>query len=1448
MDIAVWLRELGLGRYEAAFRNDGIDVDVLPDLTENDLSQLGVTLGDRKRLLKAITLLASPSAKEPSAPARKDDAERRPITVMFCDLVGSTSLASKLDAEDWRGLVSAYLDEASNAVTQYGGHVLKKLGDGIMALFGYPKAQENDAERAARAGLAILRALDDLNGKNAAHGLPALAARIGLESGPVVVDAVGEVFGDAPNVAARVQSAAEPGTLLVTAAVQRQVAGLFVAEDKGPHELKGVPSKPTLYRLVRASGGARRASTRSLTPLVGREEELAQLARRWERAHGGEGQFVLIVGEPGLGKSRLIQEFRARLGATPYTWVEWATSQLLQNTPLHPLADWGRQRFASEARLAELEAALGSVKLAPDEYAPLLAPLLDIPLPEDRAPKLAADELRRQQLAAVVAWMLAGARTQPIVLAIEDLHWADPTTLDLMKTLAERGARGALLICATTRPEFRATWTTRSHHGVISLVPLDRAQIREMVSAIAECHALANDAVEGLSDRTGGVPLFVEELTRLMLEGGAQTIPPTLQQLLAARLDRLGEAREVAQIGAVLGREFSYGLLQAVANWSGSVLDAALEKLTEADLLFVDGAAPASTYRFKHALIQDAAYESLLKTRRQVLHRRAAEALIAAPDPHPELVAHHFTQSNQTELAIEWWGKAGDAALRRSAFQEAISHLGKAIGMADAQNARETDAGARANPALSASRAKLQASFGQALIWTKGYSAQETTAAFAKAVELADQTESSGDRCAGYYGVWIGALTRGEPERVREMAARFAQEIEARPASPEAIIGHRILGMTHFVGGNFAAAARHLREVLQLYDRKLHTDLSARFGQDPGPSARIYLAQSLWIMGKIDEALTHADLALAEAQSNGYPPTTVLVLVHKPILGLLRGDRDAVAAESQDLADLVVQHELPPLWSAQAEYFRGWVSSQCGDREAAIFAMRSALRVLRDQRQVLHVSFLEPILAKVEEGDAGLTRLDDAFAEMEKTGYRAYEAETHRIRGELLLTHDLPNAALAEEAFLAAITVAQEQGARSFELRAALALARLYHSNGRSADAHSALAPALEGFPPTSAFPEIAEAQALVAVLEDTDAVRRERRNRGIRSKYAQAVMITEGYTSEATQAAYERIGEESVRPSKAAERFPVLYGQWTQSIRGDMRAGLAVAQTQLREGEAAGLGGMAASALRQMSICFYQFGRFAEARRHAECARELYDEAWAAEVRAVTGADFLAILECYLAVITWPTGDVHGAYAHLEAAIARAEMTDPTYTLVNVSAQALYLTSLARRPEETLMIADRAIAVAADKGVGAWDAPLHFFRTWAHGRLHDPPSGIINLRTAWNDLRACGMGLFDYIAPALLADLQVAAGVADDALATIAEGLRACADTGLQRELANLHTLRGDVLSARTPTAAEASYREAIAVARDQGARTFELLAALPLEQSPSGMNRNSSPLPVRL
>ena len=622
-----------------------------------------------------------------------------------------------------------------------------------------------------------------------------------MKSGSVVVDASGEIFGDVPNIAARAQALAEPGSVVVTARVQSQVAGLFVAEERGSHELKGVSEPVTLYRIVRASGGGRRAGQRHLTPLVGRDEEIAMLVRRWQRARQGDGQLVLIVGEPGLGKSRLIEEFHARLRETPYTWVEWSCSQLLQNTALHPITEWGRLRFGgtevpAEQRLTDLESSLKQVNLDPLENTSLLAPLLDIPLASEQATALLPEELRRRQLGALTNWLMAGARAQPIVLAVEDAHWADPSTLDLLRGIAERGALAPLFVLITGRPEFRSAWGVRSHHGTISLVPLDREQVRHMVSGLAARHSLSKEVVEGVTERTGGVPLFVEELTRLLLERGEQgtlqTIPPTLQQSLTARLDRLGSAREVAQIGAVIGRDFSYALLRAVAGIEDSPLQMALERLAEADIVLVQGLLRDSEYRFKHALIQDAAYENLLKSRRQVLHRRVAETLrdnvAVAAAAGPELLAHHFTQAGMTEAAIEWWGKAGQRSLQRSALVEAAEQLSRALGQI---------ATLPATPTLRNEEIKLQVALVTPLLHVKGYAAPETKAAAERARLLIERAEALSEPredplllFSVLYSVWTANYTASNGDAIRELSAQFLELAEKQGATAPLLIEH----------------------------------------------------------------------------------------------------------------------------------------------------------------------------------------------------------------------------------------------------------------------------------------------------------------------------------------------------------------------------------------------------------------------------------------------------------------------------------------------------------------------------------------------------------------------------------------------------------------------------------------------------------------------------------
>ena len=890
-----------------------------------------------------------------------------------------------------------------------GGHVAKKLGDGLMALFGYPVAHENDAERAARAALAIQRALAELNRKNEGAGKPVLAARIGLETGPAVVDAAGEIYGDVANVAARVQALAEPGAVLVTSRVQRQVAGLFVAEERGIHALKGVPEPTVLYRLVRASGGGRRSGQRQLTPLVGRDDEMTMLLRRWERARQGDGQLVMIVGEPGLGKSRLIEEFHNRLRDTPHTWVEWSCSQLLQNTPLHPIAEWGRQRFGSadvpaEQRLADLETSLAQVKLDPAENASLLAPLLDIPLPPERALGLAPEELRRRQLAALTNWVMAGARSQPVVLAFEDLHWADPTTLDVLRGIAERGALAPLFIVATTRPEFRPPWGMRSHHGTLSLAPLDRQQVRDMVAELSARHALARDVVEDVAARTGGVPLFVEEVTRLLLErgeggGGIQAIPPTLQQSLMARLDRLGPAREVAQVGSVIGRGFSYGLLRALAGMEDAALQAALEKLADADIVLVQGLPPESDYRFKHALIQDAAYENLLKSRRQVLHRRVAEILrdrfSATAAAEPEALAYHFTQAGLTEQAIEWWGTAGQRSLARYALAEASEQLKRAL---------DQIATLPTTPTLRREEIKLEVAFANAL-----------------------------------------ALT-----------------------------------------GDLVDGKEHYDRALAIYDPAEHGPLTTRSGRDVGVTLLSFRAVCVWQLGYPAASRNDAERAVKNAREIGQATTLMYALFHAAVTHIRCGNYAAAHAQVDELIALADERGAP-YWKASGTAARGWLFALTGKASDAVRTITSGITSLRSTGATLyeprHLWYLAMAYAELGQPDDARRCIDDAIDKVERSKEKWCEAEVNRVAGEVALRSPAPDTEKAEKYFGRALAVARRQQAKSWELRAAMSMARLWRDQGKTQQARELLAPVYGWFTEGFDTLNLKEAKALLNEL-----------------------------------------------------------------------------------------------------------------------------------------------------------------------------------------------------------------------------------------------------------------------------------------------------------------------------------------------------------------------------
>jgi predicted ATPase len=678
-----------------------------------------------------------------------------------------------------------------------------------------------------------------------------------------------------------------------------------------------------------------------------------------------------------------------------------------------------------------------------------------------------------------------------------------------MRALAERGAQAPLFIVATARPEFRPPWGMRSHHSVIVLEPLGRAEVARMVGEIALRHALSREVIEGVSERTGGVPLFVEEVTRLLLEraeqAGAQAIPPTLQQSLAARLDRLGPAREIAQIGAVLGREFSYGLLASVAavadgGPTGEVaehdlsehaaavddrgLQSALDRLIEADMLIVEGVGRQSTYRFKHALIKDAAYESLLKSRRQALHRRTANVLREA-EAEPEEIAHHYTEAGLDDLAIEWWAKAGDKALRRSAFQEAIAHLGKAIAMADKQPGAESQSPADYTGAAS-QRLKLQTDYAMAIAWSRGWADQETAPAFVRARSFSQPHAHSRSDFVAQHGHCIASLMRGDVRPAREAGEAFLREAERERRPAETGVALRALGLTCWGMGDFKTASVHLERAIAEYDPERDRDARFPFGQDTKAAATAFLSGAYWVMGRLEEARASSDSANTWAGELAHDPSVANALVLTAFLEILRGDAGAALQAADRLVEVSRRRDLP-FYLSWGQILACYARSRLFDPEAGAKELREALAAYLERGNKYFAPWIYGMIADLEamtgRVDNALASLDAGLALAKETGDRWTDPLLYRLRGDILLKRDPAKPVLAEEAFQTAIVIAKEQGARSHELLAALALAKLRQSTGRPADAHAALAPALEGFSPTPEMPEIAEALALLGEL-----------------------------------------------------------------------------------------------------------------------------------------------------------------------------------------------------------------------------------------------------------------------------------------------------------------------------------------------------------------------------
>jgi class 3 adenylate cyclase/predicted ATPase len=1037
MDLGNWLRGLGLERYEAAFRENEIDETVLPSLTEEHLKQLGVTaLGHRVKLLGAIAALgADPVAKGPLADqatkattprvAPEDRAERRQVTVMFSDLVGSTALSARMDPEDLREVITAYQKSVAETVQRFGGFVAKYMGDGVLIYFGYPQAHEDDAERAVRAGLGLVTAVGTLK----THA--PLQTRVGIATGLVVVgDLIGSgasqeqaVVGETPNLAARLQSIAEPNTVIVGESTRRLVGNLFEFQDLGAQDLKGIAAPARAWVALRPSSIESRFEALHIggvTELVGREEELELLLRRWSKAKTGEGQVVLLSGEPGIGKSRLTAALLDRLVGEPHTRLRYFCSPQHTDSALYPIigqmerAAGFAHNDAALSKLDKLDALLAQ-SLTRSEQAALLTDMLSLPN-DGRYPTLELDpqQRRRKTLEALTGQLEALAQAQPVLMIFDDVHWIDPTSLEALGRTVDRLKTLGVLLIVTYRPEFEPPWIGRPYVTALSLNRFGEREIAAMIDRVTGNKALPKSIRQDIIERTDGVPLFVEEMTKAVLEAQSESeaqhtaatvpssavaVPASLHASLMARLDRLGSAKEVAQIGAAIGREFSYALLASVVSKPEAELRSALDRLIEAGLLFQQGVAPQAAYLFKHALVQDAAYGTLLREPRRALHAGIAESLESQfaemAESQPELLARHCTEAGLIEKAAGLWGKAGQRSLARAALLEGKEQLKRAL---------DQIATLPATPALRREEIKLEVAFANAL----------------------------------------------------------------------ALTGDLVGGKEHYDRG------------LAIYDPAEQRPVTTRSGRDVGVALLASRSSCVWQLGYPVASLDDTERALNNARSTGQATTLMYVLYAASFNYIYCGNYAAANAQLDELIALADERGAP-YWKALGTAVQGWLFALTGKASDAVRAITSGITSLRSTRATLyepsHLWFLAMAYAELDQPDDARRCIDDAIEKVESSKEKWCEAEAHRIAGEIALKALAPDTEKAEKYFDRALGVARQQQAKSWELRAAMSLARLWRDQGKVQQARELLAPVYGWFTEGFDTRDLKEAKALLDEL-----------------------------------------------------------------------------------------------------------------------------------------------------------------------------------------------------------------------------------------------------------------------------------------------------------------------------------------------------------------------------
>jgi len=1057
-------------------------------------------------------------AERPPAPADRalPGAERRHLTVMFCDLANSTNLSAQIDPEDMGDVIRAYQEAVSEAVRRFDGYIAKFMGDGVLVYFGYPNAQEKDAERAVRAGLAILDALPALNAQTARGNGTRLAVRIGIASGLVVVgETIGEgaareqtVVGETPNLAARLQTLAGPDAILISAATRDLVGDIFACEALDAHALKGIAEPVQVWRVagLREEEDAEFETTAADFPLVGRDEEIGLLRRAWQQTkEEGHGQVVFVSGEPGIGKSALVDTLRRAARAEGLTRITFRCSPYHTNSALYPvvehwkrLAGWQPEDDGA-ARIAKLESALAPYRLPREEAVPLFASLLSLPLGEGY-PRLdlTPQQLKEHTEDALVALSLEEAERQPLLEVWEDVHWADPSTLDVLGQLIEQAPTVPLLIVLTFRPEFTPPWAARSHVRPLTLTRLERPQIEVLATRLAAGKGLPAEVIEHVVQKTDGVPLFVEEMTKAVLGSGVLradgdrytltgalseiSIPASLHESLMARLDRLPTLREVAQLGAVLGREFAYEMLRAIAAIDEPRLREVLGRLVEAELLYQRGRPPRSRYIFKHALIQDAAYQSLLRRTRQHYHRQVAELLEHEfrdmVEASPELVAHHYTEASLPAQAVTYWHRAGDKAARRSADREAIGHL--TAGLAQLVQLPET-------PERAKQELALQRLLGQANFHTRGYAAPETSRAFSRARELCGAIGDDDSIIPVLFGISAFDYGAGHFAKSAAIANEILERAGRTGNTGARILANMGLGVCGVALGNLADARRNFDHGIASYRDIVEaeaTRLAYEYSIEVGVFTYAYAAWCRWLLGYPDQALRLGDeaLAIVERIRHGYSHSRGLYC--KSVVHAYRREWPMVEERAAAAITVAEEHGLA-MFVAVGRIMRGVARAMLDPGDDAVVEIREAVAAYRAtgarSHGTHHLTLLAQALAARGQQGEGLSALRQAAALAEETGERYVEAEIHRLEGNLLLAEN--NAEAAEACYLRALDVARAQEARSLELRAACDLARLWAERGERQKAADLLAPVYDWFTEGFDTPDLKDAKALLDTL-----------------------------------------------------------------------------------------------------------------------------------------------------------------------------------------------------------------------------------------------------------------------------------------------------------------------------------------------------------------------------